>query len=109
VDDGSVQMWHSYLVEPDTQAFEFEKDKTERLFILTWPDERTERFRDCPVRHLGVDPDFQTGEVRPEAETGTRLDNNSLRPRFIPRVPVSSSGCSPKTTTRNFFNDLAQG
>jgi hypothetical protein len=82
-------MWHRYLVEPDTPALVFEHDKRNRLFILTWPDGRTETFRDNPAGHLLVEPDPQTGEMRPEAETGTRLDNNYSRPRFIPRVPVS--------------------
>jgi hypothetical protein len=60
-----VESWYRYLVEPDTPAFLFEHDKRNRLFILTWPDGRTERFRDNPIRHLVVEPDPQTGEMRP--------------------------------------------
>jgi hypothetical protein len=33
--------------------------------LVTWPDGRTERFRDNPVRHLVVEPDPQTGGMRP--------------------------------------------
>jgi hypothetical protein len=65
-----VETWHRYLVEPVTPAFEFEHDKRNRLFILTWPDGRTESFRDNPVRHLVVEPDPETGEMRPVIKRG---------------------------------------
>jgi hypothetical protein len=37
---------------------------------LTWPDGRTERFRDNPVRHLLFVPDPETGEMRPVTKRG---------------------------------------
>jgi hypothetical protein len=69
-EDGLVETWHTYLVGPDTPAFEFEHYKRNRLFFLTWPDGRTERFRDNPVRHRVVEPDPQTGEMRTVTNRG---------------------------------------
>jgi hypothetical protein len=76
-EDGSVETWYRYLVEPDTPAIVFEHVKRDRLFILTWPDGRTERFRDNPVRHLVVEPDPQTGEMRPVIKPDSRLTSTS--------------------------------
>jgi hypothetical protein len=69
-EDGSVETWYRYLVEPDTPAFDFEHDKRNRLFILAWPDGKTERFRGSPVQHLVVEQDPQTDEPRPVTKRG---------------------------------------
>jgi hypothetical protein len=37
---------------------------------LTWPDGRTERFRDNPARQLVVEFDRKTGEPRPVTTNG---------------------------------------
>ena len=50
--------------------FTFEHDKQKRLFVLTGPDGKTEHFRDNPTRHLMVEPDPETGEMRPVIEHG---------------------------------------
>jgi hypothetical protein len=84
-----VETWYRYLVEPDTPAFVFEHDKRNRLFILTWPDGRTERFRDNPVRHLLVEPDPQTGEMRP------------IFVRFVVKPPVSGPHAIGPITEKN--------
>ena len=69
-DDGTAETWYKYLVEPDTPSFTFEHDKQKRLFVLTWSDGRTETFRDNPARLLMVEPDPETGEMRPVIRRG---------------------------------------
>ena len=51
-------------------SFSFEHDEQRRLFILTWADGKTEQFRDNASRHLLVEPDPQTGEMRPVVRSG---------------------------------------
>ena len=51
-------------------SFRFEHHKEKRLFVLTWPDGRIERFRDNPARQLMVEPDPETGELRPVIKYG---------------------------------------
>ena len=63
--DGSVETWYEYTIEPRPPSFTFEHDKQKRLFVLKWPDGKTERFRDNPARQLVVEPDPETGEMRP--------------------------------------------
>lgn len=48
----------------------FEHDKQKRLFVLTLPDGKIERFRDNPARQLVVEPDPETGEMRPVVQRG---------------------------------------
>jgi hypothetical protein len=62
--------WYEDVTEPRTPSFTFEHDKQKRLFVLTWPDGKTEKFRDNPVRHLMVEPDPGTGEMRPVIKRG---------------------------------------
>ena len=50
--------------------FAFEHDKQKRLFILKRPDGKVEHFRDNPVRQLLVEPDPETGEMRPVIQRG---------------------------------------
>ena len=45
--------------------YKFEHDKQKRLFVLTAPGGKPEYFRDKPVRQLLVEPDPETGELRP--------------------------------------------
>ena len=46
--DRSVETTHVWDPEPAPPSFTFEHDKQERLFVLTWSDGKTERFRDNP-------------------------------------------------------------
>ena len=69
-DDGSVETRYEYFVEPQAPPFTFEHDKQKRLFILRWPDGRTEHFRDNPARQLMVEPDPETSEMRPVIKRG---------------------------------------
>ena len=50
--------------------FAFEHDKQKRLFILKRPDGKVEHFRDNPARQLLVEPDPETGEMRPVIQRG---------------------------------------
>ena len=68
--DGSVETRYEYTIEPRPPAFTFEHDRQKRLFIVTWPDGKTERFRDNPARQLVVEPDPETGEMRPVVRRG---------------------------------------
>jgi len=56
--------------EPHAEQLQFEHDRQNRLFVVTLPDGKTERFRDNPVRHLIVEPDPQSGEMRPVIKHG---------------------------------------
>ena len=64
----------TYEAEPPSPAFQFQfsHDKEKRLLVLTWPDGKTEHFRDNPIRQLVVepDPDSATGELRPAIKNG---------------------------------------
>jgi hypothetical protein len=68
--DGTIANEFIWNPEPAPPPFTFEHDEEERLFVLTWSDGRTERFRDEPVRHLVVAPDPETGEMRPVIQCG---------------------------------------
>ncbi len=48
----------------------FEHDAAARLYRLTAPDGTVERFRDHPTRHLCVEPDAETGQMRPVIQRG---------------------------------------
>jgi hypothetical protein len=78
-DDGSRLTTHTYSFEPPPPSFRFEHDKQKRLFILTWPDGKTERFRDNPARHLMVEPDPDNGEMRPVIKGGQPVYVNLCR------------------------------
>ncbi len=56
--------------EPRAPTFRFEHDKEKKLFVLTWPDGKIERFRDNPAPQLMVEPDPATGELRPVIKHG---------------------------------------
>jgi hypothetical protein len=48
----------------------FEHDKKKRLFTVTGPDGKIEQFRDNPTRYLIVEPDPETGALRPVIKCG---------------------------------------
>jgi hypothetical protein len=66
---GSVTTY-TYFVEAAPGAFHFVHDNAKGVFVLTKRDGTTERFRDKPVRHLVVEPDPETGELRPAIKGG---------------------------------------
>jgi hypothetical protein len=62
-------------IEVRSMPVAFEHDNERRLFTLTGPDGKIERFRDNPTRYLMVEPDPETGAMRPVIKRG--------RPAFI--------------------------
>ena len=60
----------TYVVEAPPRAFNFVHDNAKGVYVLTKPDGTTERFRDKPARHLVVEPDPDTGELRPAMKGG---------------------------------------
>jgi hypothetical protein len=62
----------TYGAELPSPAFQFNHDKEKRLLVLSWPDGKTEHFRDNPIKQLVVepDPDSTTGELRPAIKNG---------------------------------------
>jgi hypothetical protein len=67
----------TYSCKPDPQAesFTFEHDKEKRVFRLTDAQGNTECFRDKATRYLIVEPDPETGGMRPATKYG--------KPQFI--------------------------
>jgi hypothetical protein len=61
---------YTYFVEEAPRVFDFVHDKANGRYVLTKPDGTTERFRDKPVRHLVVEPDPDTGGMRPAVKGG---------------------------------------
>ncbi len=53
-----------------TPTFAFEHDAEKGIFRLTWADGKVEVFRDKPARHLVVEPDPETGEMKPVVKCG---------------------------------------
>jgi hypothetical protein len=68
--DGSRVTTFVWSTKPRTLPFTFVHDQQKRLFILTWSDGTVERFRDNPARQLMVEPDPETGEMRPVIKHG---------------------------------------
>lgn len=61
---------YTYLVDEQPPLFRFTHDTAKRVFVVTHRDGTTERFRDIPARHLEVEPDPETGEMRPAVKYG---------------------------------------
>ena len=50
--------------------YTFEHDREKGVYRLKWSDGEVEVFRDKPVRYLVLEPDRQTGELRPAITRG---------------------------------------
>jgi len=72
---GTTTYSYSYDYDPRAQSFAFEHDEEKRVFRLTDAEGKSEHFRDNPVRYLVVEPDPETGEMRPARKHG--------RPKFM--------------------------
>jgi hypothetical protein len=66
---GSVTTY-TYFFEEEPNRFDFEHEEAKGLFVLTRPDGTAERFRDKSARYLVVEPDADTGELRPAVKHG---------------------------------------
>jgi hypothetical protein len=62
----------TYSYDPDCQveSFTFEHDKEKHVFRLSDAHGNTACFRDRPARYLIVEPDPQTGGMRPATKYG---------------------------------------
>jgi len=67
---GMTTYTYSFEVDPWAQSFTFEHDKEKRVFRLIDAEGKVEYFRDNPVRYLVVEPDLETGEMRPAVQHG---------------------------------------
>ena len=59
------------MVLRENPTFAFEHDVPKGVFRLTWADGRVEVFRDQPVRHLVLEADAETGELKPVVRRGS--------------------------------------
>jgi len=67
---GMTTYTYSFEVDPWVQSFTFEHDKEKRVFRLTDAEGKAEYFRDNPARYLVVEPDLETGGMRPAIQHG---------------------------------------
>jgi hypothetical protein len=65
--DGTQIATHIPSGEPLPFPTIFAHDEAGCLFVVTRRDRKTEHYRDRAVRHLIVEPDPDTGEMRPVA------------------------------------------
>jgi hypothetical protein len=56
--------------EPQSAAVGFEHDPQKGIFRLERADGEVEVFRDKPARYLVVEPDSETGEMKPVVKRG---------------------------------------
>jgi hypothetical protein len=61
---------YTYSFDPPAESFAFEHDKEKRVFRLRDAEGKAECFRDKPARYLVVEPDPETGEIRPATKHG---------------------------------------
>jgi hypothetical protein len=54
----------------DADPLQSRHDEQKRLFVVTMPDGKIERFRDNPVRYLVVEREKRTGRIVPVAFDG---------------------------------------
>jgi hypothetical protein len=67
---GALVTVYTYRSDEPTTPLAFVHEEQNGVFVLTNPDGTHERFRDNPARHLLVEPDPQTGELRPVVKRG---------------------------------------
>ncbi len=68
-DHGTTIATYVYEV-PLRPPVRYEHDPAGRVFRLTAPDGTVEVFRDGPTRYLCVEPDHETGAIRPVLKRG---------------------------------------
>jgi hypothetical protein len=65
-----VTYTYNYTIPTPLSHFSFSHDTAMGRFIVTNSDGTAELFRDKPLRYLVVEPDPNTGELRPAAKHG---------------------------------------
>ena len=67
---GDAVTTYTYAADAAPPPFGFEHDPTARVFRLTTADGKVEVWRDNPTRFLCVEPDPETGAMRPVMKLG---------------------------------------
>jgi hypothetical protein len=60
----------TYFIEEQPGRFSFVHDNAKAVYVLSRPDGTVERFRAKPARYLVVEPDPNTGGMRPAVRGG---------------------------------------
>jgi hypothetical protein len=61
---------YSREFKPETNGFRIKRNRRKRLFRLTGPTGKVERFRDDPAKHLMLERDPATGLMQPVFKHG---------------------------------------
>ncbi len=69
-DGGEGLTTYTYEIGEEPWQFTFTHDAATGVYVLAKPDGTTEQFRDNPARHLVVERDPVTGELRPVVKRG---------------------------------------
>ena len=69
-DPSGVITTYVYSLEQEPTGFSFTHEQAKGLFVLTARDGNVARFRDKPTRFLVVEPDPETGKLRPAVKYG---------------------------------------
>ena len=69
-DGGEGITTYTYGIGEEPWQFTFTHDAAKGVYVLAKADGTTERFRDNPARHLVVERDPVTGELRPAVKRG---------------------------------------
>ena len=69
-DQGGGVTTYTYETGEEPWQFTFTHDVVKGVYVLAKPDGTTERFRDNPARHLVLESDPVTGELRPAVKRG---------------------------------------
>ena len=70
VEPTSNRVTFTYYFHKPPRVFSFDHDRAKGLFTITKADGATEHFRDNPARYLVVEPDPETGDLRPSVKNG---------------------------------------
>jgi hypothetical protein len=60
----------SHPAKEAPSTFSFHHNKQKGVFVVTGADGKVQHFRDNPTRYLLVEPDPETGEVKPLTDNG---------------------------------------
>ena len=69
-DEGEGVTTYTYEIGEEPWQFTFTHNAAAGVYVLAKPDGTTKQFRDNPARHLVVEQDPVTGELRPAVKRG---------------------------------------